>query len=50
MKHLIIGAGATLAEALSMGISREQCPPLIRDFARKTWLNYAPLCRKGAQL
>lgn len=42
MKHLIVGAGATLAEALALGNSKEICPPLIRDFARKTWANYNP--------
>jgi len=42
VKHLVIGAGATLAEALALGTPREQCPPLIRDFARKTWFNYTP--------
>jgi hypothetical protein len=42
MKHLVIGAGATFAEALELGVPAEQCPPLIRDFARKTWWNYSP--------
>jgi hypothetical protein len=42
MKHLIVGAGATLGEALALGNVREACPPLISDFARKTWSNYAP--------
>ena len=42
MRHLIIGAGATLAEALHQGCAPEYRPPLIRDFARKTWMNYAP--------
>lgn len=42
MKHMIVGAGATLAQALDLGVSRESCPPLIRDFARKTWWNYTP--------
>ena len=42
MKHLIIGAGATLGEALALGNASEVCPPLIRDFARKTWSNYTP--------
>ena len=37
MKHLIIGAGATLAEALDQGNPPERCPPLLRDFARKMW-------------
>jgi hypothetical protein len=42
MKHLIVGAGATFAEALALGNSVEKCPPLIRDFARKMWANYTP--------
>ena len=42
MHHLIIGAGATLAEALDHGCPPEFHPPLIRDFARKTWMNYSP--------
>lgn len=42
MRHLIVGAGATLAEALQQGCAPEHCPPLIRDFARKTWTNYTP--------
>ena len=37
VKHLVIGAGATLAEAIAQGIPKESCPPLLRDFARKTW-------------
>ena len=42
MKHLIVGAGASLAEALALGNPPDVCPPLIRDFARKTWSNYTP--------
>ena len=42
MKHLIVGAGATFAEALALGNPVAQCPPLIRDFARKMWANYTP--------
>jgi hypothetical protein len=42
MKHLIVGAGATFAEALALGNPIEKCPPLIRDFARKMWDNYTP--------
>jgi hypothetical protein len=42
MKHLIVGAGATFGEARALGNVREACPPLIRDFARKTWSNYTP--------
>ncbi|ODA68957.1 hypothetical protein A7A08_00791 [Methyloligella halotolerans] len=42
MKVLVIGAGATLAEARHLGNPYDICPPLIRDFARKTWANYTP--------
>lgn len=42
MKHLVIGAGATFAEACALGNLRENCPPLMGDFARKTWANYTP--------
>jgi hypothetical protein len=37
VKHLVVGAGATFAEALAQGNPPERCPPLLRDFARKTW-------------
>lgn len=39
MKHLIVGAGATFAEAREQGNSPDRCPPMMRDFARKTWPN-----------
>jgi len=42
MKHLIVGAGATLAEAIALGVPPEAWPPVIRDFARKTWADYSP--------
>lgn len=42
MKHLVVGAGATYAEARALGNPSENCPPLIRDFARKMWANYTP--------
>ena len=42
MKHLIVGAGATFAEALALGNPPETCPPLIKNFARVTWDNYSP--------
>jgi hypothetical protein len=42
MKHLVVGAGATFAEALALGNPVDKCPPLIRDFARKMWTNYTP--------
>jgi len=42
MKHLIIGAGATLAEAINLKVSKDNLPPLMHDFAKKTWWNYTP--------
>jgi hypothetical protein len=42
MRHLMVGAGATFGEALALGNEPQACPPLIRDFARKTWSNYSP--------
>lgn len=42
MKHLVVGAGATLAEATAQGVDRAAWPPVIRDFARKTWADYSP--------
>ena len=42
MKHLVVGAGATVAEALALGNPREDCPPLISNFSRKTWADYSP--------
>ena len=42
MKHLIIGAGATFAEAIAIGNPPEKCPPLIGNFAQKMWADYAP--------
>ena len=43
MKVLVVGAGATLAEALNLGNAPLDCPPLIRNFARKTWKNFSPV-------
>ena len=42
MRHLIIGAGASLAESINAGYSIEDGMPLISNFARKTWGNYNP--------
>lgn len=42
MKHLIVGAGATFAQARALDNPIDVCPPLIRDFSRKTWANYTP--------
>jgi hypothetical protein len=35
MKHLIIGAGATLGEALALGNASEVCPPAHSRFCAK---------------
>lgn len=42
MKHLVIGAGATVAEAHAQGCPREAWPPVIGNFARTTWADYSP--------
>lgn len=42
MKHLVVGAGATYAEACNLGVPPELRPPLMSNFARKTWSNYTP--------
>jgi hypothetical protein len=42
VKHLIIGAGATYAEACELGVAADLRPPLMKNFARKTWRNYTP--------
>jgi hypothetical protein len=42
MKHLVIGAGATYAEACALGVEPERRTPLMSNFARKTWSNYTP--------
>lgn len=42
MKHLIIGAGASVAEAIDLGLPEEMHPPVIGNFARKTWADYSP--------
>lgn len=42
MRHLIIGAGASLAESLEAGSTAENGMPLLHNFAKKTWQNYTP--------
>src|SRR3977135_3276462 len=42
MQHIVVGAGATLGEALALGNRWDDCPPLISNFARKTWADYSP--------
>lgn len=42
MRILVVGAGASVAEGLALGLSIDQCPPLISNFARKLWSEYNP--------
>lgn len=42
MRILIVGAGATYAEALAAGLPEDLCPPLIANFAQKLWSDYNP--------
>lgn len=42
MKILIIGAGATNAESINLGIEEESRLPLMSNFARKTWKEFNP--------
>jgi len=41
-RHLIVGAGASYAEAAAAGLPEELRPPLIKNFARKMWSDYSP--------
>jgi len=43
---LIIGAGATYAEAQELGVTEEQSPPLIKNFISKLWKERFPLSLK----
>gem|GEM_PF-1381350 len=42
MRHLVVGAGASLAEGQALGLTLEQCPPLISNFAAKLWGEFNP--------
>ncbi|WP_431322548.1 hypothetical protein [Rhizobium sp. YTU87027] len=42
MRHLVVGAGASVAQASELGVPKEFWPPTMANFARKTWANYAP--------
>lgn len=42
MRLLVVGAGASYAEALHAGLPEELCPPLMRDFAARMWRDYNP--------
>lgn len=39
---MVVGAGASLAQAKELGTPDELCPPLMSNFARKMWSNYSP--------
>lgn len=38
----MVGAGASVAEGLALGLTFEQCPPLVSDFAAKLWGEFNP--------
>ena len=42
MRHLVVGAGASVAEGLALGLTFEQCPPLVSNFAAKLWGEFNP--------
>ena len=42
MRILVVGAGASLAEAQEMGLPEEFHPPLISNFAKKLWRDFNP--------
>lgn len=42
MRHLVVGAGASVAEGQALGLNFEQCPPLVSNFAAKLWGEFNP--------
>ncbi len=42
MRLLVVGAGASVAEGLALGLTPEQCPPLVSNFATKLWRQFNP--------
>lgn len=42
MRLMVVGAGASYAEALQAGLPEELRPPLMKDFATRLWRNYNP--------
>lgn len=46
MELIVVGAGASIEEGLRIGLSEEECPPSMADFAKKMWAlndqSYAP--------
>ncbi|AXA41108.1 hypothetical protein [Rhizobium leguminosarum] len=39
LRHLVIGAGASIAQAIDSKVPRESWPPTMANFAQKTWKN-----------
>ena len=37
MRHLVTGAGASIAQAINSGVATEKWPPTMNNFAKKTW-------------
>lgn len=42
MRCLVVGAGASVAEGLELGLPLERCPPLVSDFVAKLWGEFNP--------
>jgi hypothetical protein len=42
MRHIVIGAGATLAEAMCGDAPKDQWPPLMSNFAKRMWSDFNP--------
>jgi hypothetical protein len=42
MRLLVVGAGASYAEAEQAGLPEELRPPLMKNFAEKMWRDYNP--------
>lgn len=42
MRCLVVGSGASVAEGLALGLSFEQCPPLVSNFASRLWEEFNP--------
>jgi hypothetical protein len=50
MRLLVVGAGASYAEAEEAGLPDELRPPLMKDFAEKMWKDYNPYYLLSAYL
>jgi hypothetical protein len=42
MRHLVVGAGASIAQAIELDVPKELWLPTMQNFAKKTWANFAP--------